>query len=131
VLVMPYDGSNCINLAAFKKGHGHKYFNNSCFSGLSEWAFPSGCGDLTCSNHSRHKPDMNNIGHVSSCDPDFTYLAANHYYSPDANASLSCGGELLPIDKVQKEFKNEIGSTYAALPKAGDVLQMVNSWFLM
>jgi hypothetical protein len=68
---------------------------------------------------------------VSNCDPDYTLLAANKYYSPNANASLRCGGKVLSMPEVQKTYGNEIGSTFAALPKASEVLHMVEGWLTM
>ena len=122
VVVMPYDGSNCINVAEFKPGLGHKYFNNTCVSGAGQYSEPYGCGSPVCANSSRPAPDMDKVGGASQCQPEFFETWGNQYYSPHGNASMSCGGRVLGIKDVQAQFKNEVGSTFGALPDPGQIL---------
>ena len=130
VVVMPYDGSNCINVGSFKKDLGHEYYNNTCISGVSEYSEPSGCGSPACANSTRVVPNMDKIGGAAQCQPGYFRLAGNRYYSPHANASMSCGGKLLSITEVQNQYHNEFGSTFAGLPKPVEILdwtrQMLN-----
>ena len=84
-----YDGSNCVNLGGFLKDHQDSYFNNTCVSGVAQWASPSGCGSPACLNHSRHMPDMNVVGQLH-CEPSQTVMHDNHYYSPDGNITFNC-----------------------------------------
>lgn len=132
VLVMPYDGSNCINVGGFKPGVGDAFYNNTCVSGIGEWDMGSGCGSPACANRSHSVPDMDVVGHVSQCDPARTSLAKNRYFTPNGNATMQCGGTAISIAEVQTRFGNEHGSSTATLPSAEQVLAwveaMVQAW---
>lgn len=132
VIVFPYDGSNCINVADFKKGQGHSYYNNVCVSGAAEYAHSSGCGSPACVNKTRPRPDMNVIGHVAQCDPAYTRLFNNSYYSPSSNTSMECGGKLYSIPMLQKAFNNDWMAISQVLPDANTVLKLaqnkLSSW---
>ena len=133
VMVYPYDGSNCINVGSFKRGVGDAFRNNTCLSGIGEWAMSSGCGSPACANRSRPAPPMDVVGHVGQCDPAYTTLADNSYYTPHGNATLQCGGGgALTIAGVQRKHGNELGSRAAKLPTAAEALSwaeaMVTSW---
>lgn len=62
------------------------------------------------------------IGGVSQCDPEYVKMGSNHYYSPNGNATLGCGGTQLPIGQVQKEHRIEIGSTTDVLPSDEEIV---------
>lgn len=132
LLVAPYSGMNCIGLDSFLKGNGDSYYNNTCVSGISAWGRSSGCGSPACFDATRSRQDMDRVGSVAQCDPAFTTLRSNRYYSPHGNASFGCGGEALSLLEVQRRFRNELGSTFAPLPRAETVLAwgeaMVERW---
>ena len=123
VMVIPYDGSNCINVGGFKEGVGDAFFNNTCLSGIAALDQGSGCGSPTCLNASHKIPDMNTLGQVSNCNASFTLLHDNRYYSPHNNGSLRCGGKLTTIAAVQEQLQNELGSSAQGLPTASVALE--------
>ena len=132
VMVMPYDGSNCINVGGFEKGVGDAFFNNTCVSGIGEWDMGSGCGSPACANRSHTVPSMDVVGQVSQCDPKRTSLARNRYYTPHGNATPRCGGTAASLSDVQRQFGNEVGSSATGLPTAGEALgwaaALVHAW---
>jgi hypothetical protein len=67
VLVVPYDGSNCVNVGGFEPHHGHKHFNNTCINGVSPLAAPSGCGVPACADPHRAPPDMRTVANIDDC----------------------------------------------------------------
>ena len=67
VLVVPYDGSNCVNVGGFQPHHGHKHFNNTCINGVSPLAAPSGCGVPACADPHRAPPDMRTVANIDDC----------------------------------------------------------------
>ena len=126
VLVMPYDGSNCINVGGFKDGAvADRFYDNTCVSGIAAAAMPSGCGSPACLDVYRRVPDMDVVGNVAQCGAGQTVLRGNKYYSPHGNGTMHCGGKQLSIADVQREFKNEIGSTAGPLPPATEALKWV------
>lgn len=83
---------------------------------------PSGCGTPQCLVGTAG--DMNEVGHVAQCDPSFMSLSGNKYFTPDGNATLNCGGAGdLGLADVQRQFKNEVGSTTATLPTATEAVK--------
>ena len=67
MLVVPYDGSNCVNVGGFEPHHGHKHFNNTCINGVSPLAAPSGCGVPACADPHRAPPDMRTVANIDDC----------------------------------------------------------------
>lgn len=132
IISVPYDGQNCINVASFKKGHGHKFFNNTCVSGVDRWGWSSGTGAPIDVTHTRKGPDMDHIGHISQCDPSIVEVHSNRYYTPNGNASMTCNGKNTLIPEVQTKYKIETDSTWAKLPRSENVLMwartIINRW---
>ena len=89
--------------------------------GIGGMRKPSGCGDPSCFVALATGLDV--IGHVSQCDSTYVKLGQNRYYSPDGNASLGCGSELLTIPEVQKKFGVELGSSSAVLPSDIEIVK--------
>lgn len=59
---------------------------------------PSGCGDPTC--FVTPATNLDNVGGISQCDPEYVKVGNNKYYSPNGNASMNCGGTALSIPEV-------------------------------
>jgi hypothetical protein len=47
---------------------------------------------------------MDVVGSVSQCDPAYTGLKGNRYYTPTGNATLQCNGARLPLAQVQAKY---------------------------
>ena len=75
---------------------------------------------------------MDVVGSVSQCDPAYTGLKGNRYYTPNGNATLQCGGARLPLAQVQAKYANEAGSTAGPLPSPAEAVRMaadlIASW---
>lgn len=105
VIVLPYDGQNCLNVAPFLEDQGDVYINNTCV--LTGCRSPS-CDDL--------------VTHVSQCDSRYMLTKDNHYYSPHGNATVQCGRDTYSLPDAQKKFGVEEGSTFGHLPTTAQML---------
>ena len=121
VINYPYDGQNCVNIGGFLRGHGDGFYNNTCLVGVGGMRKPSGCGDPSC--FVKQATDLDNVGGVSQCDPDYVSIGNNTYYSPNGNATLNCGGKAMSIPEVQKQHGIELGSTFDTFPTDAEIIQ--------
>lgn len=128
VLVVPYDGSNCMNMGPFLRNLGDEYTNNTCVSGVVSRARGSGCGSPACADPNATSKPMDVVGSASQCDPQYYKLRDNRYFSPHGNGSLSCGGKVLSIDAVQRQFNNDLNSVAQKLPSTQQMLQWAEAW---
>ncbi|GBG29319.1 Hypothetical Protein FCC1311_055412 [Hondaea fermentalgiana] len=112
VVVYPYDGQNCFNVADFRHGHAHHFENNTCI--------------LTQDFHAVDK-----VGHATGpCDDPSSRLVLrnNHYYTPTGNATIVCGSEHLSLPDLQAQYPGlEARSTVEAVPPSSDILAMLCS----
>ena len=99
-----YDDQNCFNVQGFEPGHGDAFRNNTCLL----------IGETT--------PKEDTVGNAASCDPNAMLLSDNAYYTQHANASVTCGGVVLPIAEVQAQHSNELRSTAGPLPDDATVI---------
>ena len=83
-------------------GHGDGFYNNTCLAGVGGMRKPSGCGDPSC--FVMPATDLDDVGHVGQCDPSIIKLGGNKYYTPNGNATLSCGGRKVSIAQAQVCF---------------------------
>ena len=88
VVNFPYDGQNCVNIGGFRKGHGDGFFNNTCLVGIGGKRKPSGCGEPSCMVAAAS--NLDNVGGVSQCDPNFVKIGFNKYV--DCHMSISVPG---------------------------------------
>jgi len=66
---------------------------------------------------------MHQVVSAEQCDPELFLLENNRYYTPNANASLECGGKVLSLAQAQARFGTEKGSTGQGLPEPEQVIQ--------
>jgi hypothetical protein len=65
-------------------------------------------------------------------DDDVKCIFLRRYFTPHGNATLTCGGDALPITTVQSKYDNEIQSIAKTIPEAEIVLnwarEFVRNW---
>ena len=105
IVVMPYDGQNCFNMASFFPGHGDGWYENRCIV-----TYVDVVGTILQCN-------SNNLQESVQVD-----LHGNQYYTPHGNASVNCGRKSIPLAVLQAGGI-EKGSVGQKLPTDDQILQ--------
>jgi len=109
IITRPYDGQNCVNMAAFYPKHQHRYMFNTCIMPVS---VRQKVGHLSYCNGNNQKPGI---------------LRNNSYFSKGANASFECNGQLDTLLQVQEKFHLESGSMSNELPSDDIIFDWIHS----
>ena len=118
VYVAPTDGQNCINTWPFNEGHQHKVFGNKCIVSFENKV--STIGGLDCK-------------HPNNSVPIIDDLHDNEYYTPDGNASATCGDTgFITIAEMQAGGSLvERGSKMLKLPSDEELFSWARAKLLM
>jgi len=113
----PYDGSQCFNMGSFYQGHGDILRRNRCLVGLGH-KMGSGCGDPSCASPTPEKKVSQEIvGHLwGGCEGSAVKLSSNQYYTPDGEARIGCGDDVISLGELQTHFGMEQDSMTEKLP---------------
>jgi len=115
VVVFPYDGQNCFNVANFKTGHQHRFIRNTCII--------TGCSGSRC-------PEVVGTMFPGCEDAERRLILANNtYHTLLGKASIRCGNsppvQLTVLQEKLRDF--EPGSRAASLPSSDEIISEMKS----